>query len=172
MKSAPSFINKGQSAGKSGYQELLTKAEEQYQIAEKMHRLYQENLDFDFYDLYRAQMAEYASLIQQARLVNPLLTELKLKEMLAEIKKLWPEQGNGITPDLVARVALLLDTAAAMGWNPPTPEIPTCSCEVCGNKGHLGVDIVEREFYDRTLERDSTRWECKNIEKCLDRIGR
>lgn len=173
MKPALSVINKVKSAGNIGYPELLNKAEAQYQIAEKMYWLYQETLDFDFYDMYRAQMAVYANLIQQVRLVNPQCVELKLNRILAEVNKLWPEDGNSeITPELVAKVAFLLDTASAMGWNAAKPEVSIYSCEVCGYKGHLGVDIVESEFYDRILKRDSTRWECKDIEECLDRLGR
>jgi hypothetical protein len=156
----------------TSYKELLSIAEEQYLIAEKIYWLYQEKLDFDVYDLYIAQLAVYALQIQKIRLTDPQYIELKLKDVLAEANQLWPEHGNErITAELVAKVALLLDTATALGWKEPLPEISVYSCEVCGFKGHLGVDIVERPFFDRVQQRDSTRWECKNIEKCLDRIG-
>lgn len=100
-----------------GYKELWSKAEGQHLIAERMFWLYQKNLDFDFYDIYLTQLAGYARQIQQIRLVNPQLIELKITDVLAAVKKLWPEHGtNGITPELVARVTLLLDKATAMGW--------------------------------------------------------
>ena len=44
----------------TGYKELLSIAEEQYQLAEKMYWLFQEKLNFDFYDGYIAQLAVYA----------------------------------------------------------------------------------------------------------------
>ena len=47
-------------------------------IAERMFWLYQKNLDFDFYDIYLTQLAGYARQIQQIRLVNPQLIELKI----------------------------------------------------------------------------------------------
>ena len=49
-------------------------------------------------------------------------------------------------------------------------ENQTYSCEICGHTGQLGVDIEERPYYDRFFKRDNIRYECKNIEKCLDRV--
>jgi len=153
--------------------ELLSKAEEQYLIAEKMYSLYQEALDFDLYDLYVARLAKYTRQMQQIRLVNPESIELKLKDVLTEANQLWPEDGNnGMTPESVAKVTFLLDIATALGWEASTPKISIYTCEVCGYRGYLGVDILERPYYDRLFKRDSTRWECKDIEKCLDRVGR
>ena len=153
--------------------ELLSKADGQHLIVERMFWLYQKNLDFDFYDIYLTQLAGYARQIQQIGLVNPSVIEFKLKEVLTEVNKIWPVHGDrGITPELVAKVTFLLDMATALGWRQPTPEVLLCSCEVCGYKGYLGVDILERPYYDRLFKRDSTRWECKDIEKCLDRTGR
>jgi hypothetical protein len=157
----------------TGYKELLSIAEEQYQLAEKMYWLYQEKLHFDFYDGYIAQLAVYARQIQQIRLVNPQYIELKLKDVLVEVKKLWPGHGNEVlTAELVAKVALLLDRATALGWKQPLPENSVYSCEICGFTGRLGVDIVQRPFFNRVLRRDSTRWECIDIERCLCRTGR
>ena len=43
---------------------------------------------------------------------------------------------------------------------------PVRQCEVCG---HMGGDVQEHPFYDKVLGRDSTRYECDDIEACLDR---
>jgi hypothetical protein len=154
---------------KTTFQELLTKADAQYKAVEKMHQLYNQTLDFDFDDLYIAQLAVYTGLVQQICALNPRFIESRLKEVmgeLAEVDKLW---NNGITPEIVARILLLLDTATALGWKQPIPQEPIYTCEVCSFKGHLGADIVEREYYDQVLRRDNTRYECRDIEQCLNR---
>jgi hypothetical protein len=151
---------------KTTLQELLTKADAQYKAVEKMHQLYNQTLDFDFDDLYLVQFAAYIGLVHQIRAINPQVIESRLKEVLAElaeVDKLW---NNGITPEIVAGTSLLLDTATALGWNPPAP---IYTCEVCGFKGHLGEGIIEREYYDKFLQRDNTRYECRDIEQCLNR---
>ena len=45
------------------------------------------------------------------------------------------------------------------------PAAPVRECQVCG----ATKDIVEREFYDQSLGRDSTRYECRNVVECLNR---
>ena len=143
---------------KTTLQELLTKADAQYKAVEKMHQLYNQTLDFDFDDLYLVQFAAYIGLVHQIRAINPQVIESRLKEVLAELA--------AIDKHDIAKTSLLLDTATALGWNPPA-QIYTC--EVCGFKGHLGGDIVEREYYDKFLHRDNTRYECRDIEQCLNR---
>jgi hypothetical protein len=143
---------------KTTLQELLTKADAQYKAVEKMHQLYNQTLDFDFDDLYLVQFAAYIGLVHQIRAINPQLIESRLKEVLAELA--------AVDKHDIAKTSLLLDTAAALGWNPPAP---IYTCEVCGFKGHLGGDIVEREYYDKFLHRDNTRYECRDIEQCLNR---
>jgi hypothetical protein len=143
---------------KTTFQELLTKADAQYKAVEKMHQLYNQTLDFDFDDLYLVQFAAYIGLVHQIRAINPQLIESRLKEVLAELA--------AVDKHDIAKTSLLLDTAAALGWNPPAP---IYTCEVCGFKGHLGGDIVEREYYDKFLHRDNTRYECRDIEQCLNR---
>ena len=143
---------------KTTLQELLTKADAQYKAVEKMHQLYNQTLDFDFDDLYLVQFAAYIGLVHQIRAINPQLIESRLKEVLAELA--------AVDKHDIAKTSLLLDTATALGWNPPAP---IYTCEVCGFKGHLGGDIVEREYYDKFLHRDNTRYECRDIEQCLNR---
>jgi len=42
------------------------------------------------------------------------------------------------------------------------------TCEICG---HTGLDVHEYPYLDRNSKEDSTRYECKDYEACLDRIG-
>ena len=143
---------------KTTLQELLTKADAQYKAVEKMHQLYNQTLDFDFDDLYLVQFAAYIGLVHQIRAINPQVIESRLKEVLAELA--------AVDKHDIAKTSLLLDTATALGWNPPAP---IYTCEVCGFKGHLGEGIIEREYYDKFLQRDNTRYECRDIEQCLNR---
>ena len=50
-------------------------------------------------------------------------------------------------------------------------------CEVCGHEGiYTGkefdphAEIIEGEYYDRILERDNTRYECRDVSACMRRI--
>lgn len=42
----------------------------------------------------------------------------------------------------------------------------TYTCAVCG---HSGLDVHDYPFYDRTLQRDSSQYQCDDINACLDR---
>ena len=43
---------------------------------------------------------------------------------------------------------------------------PQKTCEVCG---HTGTDVHEYPTYSRVLGRDTTEYQCDNIDTCLDR---
>ena len=142
---------------KTTFQELLTKADAQYKAVEKMHQLYNQTLDFDFDDLYIAQLAVYTGLVQQICALNPRFIESRLKEVmgeLAEVDKLW---NNGITPEIVARILFTTRhgySARLETTNSPRANIHLRSLQL---QGHLGADIVEREYNDQVLRRDNTR---------------
>lgn len=153
--------------------ELLTKAENQYAIVKRLHQMFNESLDFEFEDSYLSQLAVYAGLMQQVKMTAPQLFAVKLDEVLEDIAKLKTEMDNQVlTPEMVSHATLLFDTATALGWIEPQPEVPVYTCEVCGFKGRLGLDIVERPYFNSFYRHDSTRWECRDFEACLTRIGR
>jgi hypothetical protein len=155
--------------------ELMTKAKKQYELVKNLHHMFTNTQDFDLEDLFLVQLAVYAGIMRQVKAVAPQLFAIKLGELLKDVIKLETELNKPnqvLTPELVARVELLLDTGVALGWVEPQPVPPVYTCQVCGFRGLLNKDIVERPFYDTTLHRDSTRFECQNIEQCLTRTGR
>jgi hypothetical protein len=156
-------------------QELTVKAETQYLMIVRLHQMFESTQDFGIEDLYLTQLAMYAKLMQQVKVIAPRLLSLKLDGILRDIVKLETELNKPdqvLTQEIVAQAELLFDTAAALGWEMPQPAPLIFTCEICGARGQLGVEIVERPYYDTTLRRDNTRYECKNIQACLTRTGR
>jgi hypothetical protein len=155
--------------------ELMTQAEKQYELVKNLHHMFTNTQDFDLEDLFLVQLAVYAGIMRQVKAVAPQLFAVKLNELLEDVVKLEAELNKPnrvLTPEMVAQVELLLDTGVALGWVEPQPEAPIYTCELCGYKGRLNKDIVERPYYDVILHRDNTRYECENIQACLTRIGR
>jgi len=44
-------------------------------------------------------------------------------------------------------------------------------CEVCGKLGLINKEIVLADYYNPIFRHDSTRYECRDIERCLDRAA-
>jgi len=153
---------------KVSVQELLTKADTQYEVVKKLHQLLDDAGDVDVGDLYRAQLLIYADLMQQVKVTTPRLIELKLKEILVDINQF---NNPELTPEIVSQTDFLLDLAKSLGWVEPQPKAPVYTCEICGFRGQLGVTIVERPYHNPLYDHDSTRWECADYESCLTRTG-
>jgi len=162
----------------TGCKELISKADEQHVIIEKLYGLYQETLDFDFYDMYIVQLALFAEQIQRIRAINPQIIRMKCQEILAEADNLWAKnslkwvEGTGddgnkvleqnLTPEIVAEYAFLLDTAQALGWKAPMPKLPSPPAET-----NIGDDPAALKSYEtarRTRELLNSRgwclWRC------------
>jgi len=48
------------------------------------------------------------------------------------------------------------------------PEI--INCEVCGKQGIKDKEIVLAEYYEPISRHDKTRYECRAVDQCLDRV--
>ena len=139
-RSAPSALDS--TICHDDYQALLTKANEQYELVEKTYDLYQDTLDSHAYAVYVYQLIKYARCIGRIRSVNPEMIKAKCQDTLDEAARLWAahtikwvEKSDGkenkilvpvdkednLTPEVVARHMFLLDTAQALGWEPPKP---------------------------------------------------
>jgi hypothetical protein len=156
--------------------ELISKAENQLEIINSLHQMFDNTLDLEIEDMFLAQLAVYTELIQQVKVVNPQWVTAKLNDVLVEMvnakAQITNTSNDALTWEKVSQVTLLMGIAKALGWVEPQPPPSIFTCEICGARGQLGVEIVERPYYDTTLRRDNTRYECKNIQACLTRTGR
>ena len=154
--------------------ELIAKAENQLEIIKSLHRMFDSTLSLEVDDMYLVQLTVLTGLIQRVKAVNPQWVIAKLNAVLVELVMAKATINKpDLTWEKVTQVTMLFDLAKALGWTQPQLESPSSYfCQVCGYVGRLGVDIVERPYYDVTLHRDNTRYECENIQACLTRTGR
>ena len=125
---------------KVSVQELTVKVETQYSAIVRLHQIFNVTQDFEIEDLYLRQLAVYAKLMQQVKVIAPQLFNLKHDGVLEDITKLEAQLNKPNTvlaPELVAQAELLFDTGVVLGWVEPQPEA-IYTCEVCSFKGRLG----------------------------------